>query len=265
MAKSNLHASERDAKILQEVRQQPLVTVQELSDKIGSSLATVRRDLTRLANSGLIVRVHGGARLPDPPSLTGQSNVSSSSQLNVGAKQAIARHAASLCTVGDSIIIDGGSTTNAMCEYLPKSGLQILTSSFVIAEQLIRQTENRVILPGGELYRQQGVILSPYDEPSVSNYFASTLFMGARGVSESGLRQSDPLLVRVEKMLIEQAEQVVVLADHSKFSNKGNLRCCRLESINILVTDRNPPVQIKQALLEAGVEIMLAPALSVLK
>ncbi|MCF6263305.1 MAG: DeoR/GlpR family DNA-binding transcription regulator [Xanthomonadales bacterium] len=265
MAKSNLHASERDARILQEVRQLPLVTVQDLADKIGSSLATVRRDLTRLANSGLVVRVHGGARLPDPPSLKGQSNVSSSSQLNVGAKQAIARHASSLCEAGDSIIIDGGSTTNAMSEYLPKSGLQILTSSFVIAERLIRQTENRVILPGGELYRQQGVILSPYDEPSVSNYFASTLFMGVLGISESGLRQSDPLLVRVEKMLIEQAERIVVLADHSKFTNKGNLRCCRLESINILVTDRNPPVQIERALLEAGVEIMLAPALSVLK
>jgi len=265
MAKNSLHASQRDTRILQAVKEQPLVTVQELSEKVGRSLATVRRDLSRMASAGLIVRVHGGARLPEPPSLRGQSDVSSSSLLNVEAKQAIARHAAKLCAAGDSIIIDGGSSTHAMCEFLPHSGLQILTSSFVIARSLFAHTDNRVILPGGELYRQQGVILSPYDEPSIGNYFASTLFMGTRGLTESGLHQSDPLLVQVENKLIAQAERVVVLADYSKFSNKGNLRCCRLDKIHVLVTERTPPEKIKNALLDAGVEIQIAPALSIIR
>src|SRR4029077_1106978 len=146
-------------------------------------------------------------------------------------KRAIARQAVALCRDGESIIINGGSTTFHMVEFLRASRLQILTNSFSIAEALVRQSDNRIILPGGEVYRDQNIILSPFDEDSIQHYTASKMFMSAMSIGPLGLVEGDPLIARAEAKLLSRAADLIVVADSSKFEPRGSMAVAPLTRI----------------------------------
>jgi DeoR family ulaG and ulaABCDEF operon transcriptional repressor len=253
-----MHERERWSVILGQLAQQPVVTVTELQALLGSSAATVRRDLSRLEEQGKLRRLHGGAELAGsaPPQLRGQQPFESSRKVNSAAKVAIARRAAEMCTEGDSIIVDGGSTTFAMVEFLCRMSLQVLTSSFPIAEALLRNGTGRVLVPGGEIFREQDVILSPFADGVLKSFHASKLFIGAQGVGAQGLMQTDPLLVSSEQRLMEQAGSLVVLVDSSKFHRSGSLILCDLRRIDTLITDDAVPEDAVRLLESAGVQVI---------
>ncbi len=243
------------------LERQAVVTVSELQQLLGSSSATVRRDLARLEQIGTVRRLHGGAELAstDPARLRGQQGFESSRQLNSGAKVAIGRRAAEMCSEGDTIIVDGGSTTFAMVEFLCPKRLQVLTSSFPIAEALVRRGVGRVLVPGGEIFREQDVILSPFADGVLKNFRASKLFIGAQGIGPKGLMQTDSLLVASEQRLMQHAEELVVLVDSSKFSKTGSLILCELDAMRTLVTDDGIPPRALDWLGAAGVKVIVVP------
>ena len=133
--------------------------------------------------------------------------------VNVGRKRAIARAAVEMCRDGESIIINGGTTTFQMVHYLAARRLQILTNSFPIAEHLLYNSKNTVILPGGAVYREQNIILSPFANDGSRHFSAQRMFMGAQGVGPQGITEADPLVIQAEEKLIGQAEELVVLVD----------------------------------------------------
>lgn len=256
-----MHASERRRSILQSVSRRGFVSVGELTEILGASEPTVRRDLVELARRKRIRRVHGGAEAVDAThrALVGQPEFARAQTVQASAKRAIAGRAAELCKPGDSIIIDGGTTTFFMTEFLRDRDLHVLTPSFPVAEVLLRDTRCEVILPGGPIYRTQRLILSPYDEPSVRNYRARLMFMGAQGIGPDGLIQSDPLLVQAEKQLRERADKLVVLVDSSKFPGRGRLVLCALDEIDTVITDAGIDAATKSMLAEAGIELLIVP------
>ena len=185
----------------------------------------MRRDISWLAARNLLTRTRGGAenllqkktpvrRCPAKPSRT-------TSSASPQRKRAIARHAAGMCTDGETIIINGGTTTFMMAEFLADKQLKILTNSFLMAERLLVSSENEIILPGGKVYREQNVILSPFDNDITQHHYAGKMFMSVYGLSLLGLMEADPLLIQAEKRLISQAEELIVLADSSKFAKQG--------------------------------------------
>ena len=159
------------------------VSFRELDKRLTASPATVRRDLERLAMAGRIVRVHGGAKMPDAV-MTGLSGVPFHENIkkNAAAKAAIGKAAAELCRPGESIIIDGGSTTLQMCPHLEGLGLQVVTNSLHIVSALFPQPKTRVYLPAGALFREQNIVLSPFDDDGTGHYQASKIFIGAASV-----------------------------------------------------------------------------------
>jgi DeoR family ulaG and ulaABCDEF operon transcriptional repressor len=256
-----MHASERRRSILRSVAGRGFVSVAELTELLGASEPTVRRDLVALAGEKRVRRVHGGVEAIDVAQrvLVGQPEFAGARTVRSVEKRAIAKRAVELCEPGDAIIIDGGTTTFMMTEFLQDSEIHVLTPSFPVAEVLLRTTRCEVIVPGGPVYRNQQLILSPYDEPSVQNYCARLMFMGAQGIGEAGLIQSDPLLVQAEKQLMQRAEKLVVLVDSSKFLGRGRLVFCPLDQIDTIITDSGitPPTR---AMLEgAGVELIVVP------
>ncbi len=257
-----MHASERRRSILQSVAGKGFVSVAELTELLGASEPTVRRDLVALAREKRLRRVHGGAEALDQKQrgLIGQPEFVSAQTVHAAQKRAIARRAVELCEPGDSIIIDGGTTTYFMTEFVGDRELHVLTPSFPVADVLLRRTRCEVILPGGAIYRKQQLILSPYDEPSVRNYCARLMFMGAQGIGADGLIQSDPLLVQAEKQLRERAERLVVLVDSSKFGGRGRLVFCSLEQVDTVVTDSGIDPAAKAMLVDAGVEVITVAA-----
>ena len=110
--------------------------------------------------------------------------------------------------------------------------LQVFTNSFPIAEHLLKHSKNTVLVPGGAIYREQNIILSPFDNDVTRNFYARRMFMGAQGIGPLGLMEADPLLIQAEQKLIGQADELIVLVDSSKFANRSSLILCPLERID---------------------------------
>lgn len=243
---------------------QGFLSIGDLMAATGVSAASARRDAGRLAAAGYGERVYGGIQRVGGASSQRMSQrwletpaFDISRAINVDAKRAIARRALEMCVEGDSIIINGGTTTFQMAEFLRHTRLEILTNSYPLADFLIRETRNRVILPGGEVHREQKIIVAPFDDDAIQRYSARIMFMSAMSIGSLGLIEGDPLIARAEMKLLRRADKLVVLADASKFAKRGSLVVCPLARIHALITDRTAPLEALAMLREAGVETIV--------
>lgn len=255
--------TQRHSLILDLLDEQQAVSVRDLSGVLNASEATVRRDLAKLSEQGKLVKVHGGAqRSPQAvallrPHLKGSAFLANVEK-HVAQKRAIARRAVALCEDGDAIIINGGSSTYMMTEFLAGRRLNILTNSVPLALELLNTSDNRVSLPGGELYRKQNIVLSAFDDDIIDRYHGTYMFMGTPGIGEYGVMESDPLLVRAELKLKKQADRLVVLADSSKVGARSTLITCPLSDVDMLVTDAGIDTRQRDLFEAAGVEVLIA-------
>lgn len=256
-----MHESERHRIILSAVQDRPVMTVVELCTMTGASEATIRRDIATLHMQKRLRRVRGGAESISPPQFVGLAGrpFSVNEALHAKQKQAIAREAMKLCDDGDSIIINGGTTTFQMVHPLASRRLQVFTNSFPIAEHLLKHSKNTITLSGGTIYREQNIILSPFDNDVTRNVYARRMFMGAHGLAPIGLMESDPLLVQAEQKLIGQADELIVLVDSSKFANRSSLVLCPLSRIDTVITDEGISDKAAAMLEAADVTLIVAP------
>ena len=238
-----------------------MVTVADLVQLTGASEATVRRDIATLHVQQRLRRVRGGAESISPPQYAGLAGrpYSVSEGLHIAQKRAIARAAVDLCADGDAIIINGGTTTFQMVHPLSAKRMQVFTNSFPIAEHLLKNSKNTVLLSGGTIYREQNIILSPFENDVTRNFYAKRMFMGAQGLGPLGLMEADPLLIQAEQKLIGQADELVVLVDSSKFRLRSSLILCALSRIGTVITDDGIADREAQMLDAAGVRLVVAP------
>lgn len=255
-----MHEKERHRIILSAVQEKPVVTVQEMVELTGSSEATIRRDIATLHVQKKLRRVRGGAESVAPPQFVGLAGrpFSVNESINIAQKRAIALKAVELCNDGDAIIINGGTTTFQMVHPLATKRCQVFTNSFPIAEHLLKHSKNTVMLSGGTIYREQNIILSPFDNDVTRNFYARRMFMGAQGLGHLGLMEADPLLIQAEQKLIGQADELVVLVDSSKFRKRSSLILCSLERIATVITDNGIRDEDRQMLETAGVHLIVA-------
>jgi DeoR family transcriptional regulator, ulaG and ulaABCDEF operon transcriptional repressor len=234
-----MHETERHRVILAAVESRPMATVADLVELTGTSEATIRRDIAALHVQGKLRRLRGGAEAVNPPSQPGlgPARFPSTRRINTPLKRAIAKAAVALCEDGEPIIINGGTTTFQMVYFLVSRRLQVFTNSFPIAEHLLHHSKNTVMVPGGTIYREQNIILSPFDNDVSRNFYARKMFMGAQGVGPHGIMEADPLLIQAEQKLISQADELIVLVDSSKFRTRSSLILCPLERVHTVVTD----------------------------
>lgn len=255
-----MHEKERHKVILSAVQDRPVMTVVELCSLTGASEATIRRDITALHLAKKLRRVRGGAEAMSPtpfPALAGRP-FSINETLNIEQKQSIARAAVDLCDDGDPIIINGGTTTFQMVHPLAGRRCQVFTNSFPIAEHLLKNSKNSVLISGGVLYREQNIVLSPFDNDVTKNFYARRVFIGAQGVGPLGVMEADPLIIQAEQKLINQADEVVLLVDSSKFSSRSSLILCPLERIDVLITDEEISDRAAAMIEAADIELIVA-------
>jgi DeoR family transcriptional regulator, ulaG and ulaABCDEF operon transcriptional repressor len=254
-----MHERERWQLILTQVRQRGVIRVRDLVATTGASSATIRRDLVKLEEMGQLNRVHGGIEVrhvAEQPHLA--TNAFGHSQtINAHRKRAVAAAAAELCKDGESIIINAGSTTWFMAEFLRNSQLQILTNSFPIAQELLANSSNRITLPGGEIYRDQGIVLSPFDEDSIQHFTASKMFMSCYAITSAGIVEGDPLIARAESKLLSRAEKLIVIADSSKFESRGSIVVCQFSRVHTLITDNAAPREMIALIESQGVHVVV--------
>lgn len=255
-----LHETERQRVIIAAVQTRPVATVAELCEVTGSSEATIRRDIAALHVQGRLRRVRGGAEALTPPEQGGLMGrpFSVNETINIAQKRAIARAAVELCKDGEPIIINGGTTTYQMVHHLTDRRLSVFTNSFGIAEYLIHNSRCSVVIPGGTVYREQNVILSPFGGVVASHFYAKRMFIGCQGIGAHGLMEADPMIVQSELGLIGQADELIVLADSSKFSGRSSLILCGLNRITAVISDSGIRDEDRQMLETAGVRLIVA-------
>jgi DeoR family ulaG and ulaABCDEF operon transcriptional repressor len=266
-------AVERRAMILRLLRQDGIAPLTDIRRLSGASEATVRRDLVHLTAEGLIERVRGGAAARPgggaaarpgggaaAPASTRPVEVPLEERAGIAAehKRRIARRAAELCADGDTIMVDGGSTTLQLAPFLHGLRLRVITNSLALAEELSRGSACTVIVGGGVVQPESRLILDPFREDPFSDYSASMVFMGVFGIDESGATNTDELLIRTERAMIARARRLVVLADSRKFGLRGSLHLCGFEGISTVVTDDGIPDAWRALLAERGVELVVA-------
>ena len=254
-------AAERRLLVLRLLRQDRFASLAELTRLSGASAATVRRDLARLAAEGLVERVHGGATVAADPATPGPTpEVPLDERVGIASekKRRIARRAATMCADGDTIIVDGGSTTLQLVPFLRGLRLRVITNSLAIADELSRGSACTVVLGGGVVRPESRLVLDPFSGDPFANYSASTVFMGVYGIDESGATNTDEQLIRTERAMIGRARRLVVLADSLKFGRRGSLWLCGFDRISAIVTDDDIPDSWRELLAAKGVELVVA-------
>lgn len=261
-----MHAAEREIAILDMLSERGFVSFREIEQRLQASAATLRRDLERLASKGRIERVHGGATLVGGPlDLSPQESTKlrgiplrDNLARNARQKQAIGRAAAALCCPGEAVIIDGGSTTLQMCPHLEGQGLQVLTNSLPIVNALIGQPQTRLLVPGGAIFREQNIILSPGGDDLLPRFHALKLFMGAASIGPQGVMQVDIVLVAAEREFMQRADQLILLVDSSKFQGPSGSVVCELGNVHTVISDDGIEQQHRDMLHSAGVRLIIA-------
>jgi DeoR family ulaG and ulaABCDEF operon transcriptional repressor len=241
------------------VKSQGFVSFRELCGRLDASPATIRRDLERLESEDRIARVRGGARpAGEPPEHLVGAPFELSRTRHAAEKAAIGRAAAALCRPGESVIIDGGATTFQMCAHLAGLELQVLTNSLHIIGELLPQPGTRLAAPGGQIFREQNIILSPFEDDGLARYHAARMFMGAAALGPRGLMQADVVLIQAEQKLLARADRLIVLVDSSKFRASASFVVCDLEAIDAVITDAGITAAETAMLKAHDIEVIVA-------
>jgi DeoR family glycerol-3-phosphate regulon repressor len=251
-----MHRSERQTAILQEVTERGSCTVAELAQWLEVSDETIRRDLKVLIRDGVLHKVHGGVTLPDlyrePGFLSRMLSLSIE-------KQAIARAVAALVADGDKLIFDTGSTTAYVARALQTHrDLLVVTNSVDIARSLATRNGNRVYMAGGLLRADDGAALGPSAINFVEQFRLKTAILSIAAIdAEEGLMNHHLEEAEFSRVVVERAEQVVVVADHTKFGRRALIHVLPLSRVDVLVTNKTPPEPFQRLLAEAGTRVIV--------
>ena len=249
-----MFVDQRRSKILDLVERTGFVSLQQLAAAVEASESTVRRDLEYLDAQGHIHRTRGGAAYSGE-SLTDLSVRESRASVE---KQAIARHMADLISSGDTVLLDGGSTTLEVARHLTGKVLQVVTNSLPIASLMMNQERIELIFIGGYVYPKTGVALGDQAVEALRNIYVSQLVMSAGGVTSEGLFNSNALLVDTERQMIRAAEHVTLVADHTKFGQRALSHLCPLNEVNQVVSNISLGQDWQDMLRGKGITLSLA-------
>ncbi|HET6487225.1 MAG TPA: DeoR/GlpR family DNA-binding transcription regulator [Spirochaetia bacterium] len=248
---------ERLTRILRLLKEENRVTVREVSENLQVSEDTIRRDFSRLAERGLVLRTHGGIMSRESVAL--DPGMHEKSVQHRDEKEAIARKAADLVAHGEIIVLDAGTTTERVVKHLAeKQNLTILTDALNIAMEATRRSIPTVIL-GGIIRNSTLCITGPDAVEMIRHYHTDKLIMGVSAISTSrGLMTANRMEAEIKKELIKTASQVIVVADHSKLQMPGFYTFASLKDLSILVTDKGANPDLVKELQDGGVRVLLA-------
>lgn len=242
--------------LLDLINQRGFATLEDLVASLNVSESTVRRDLEALDLAGAIKRTHGGAvctgEVRSMPALDDRATTMARE------KRAIGLAAAALVHDGDTVLLDGGTTTLEVARALVGRPVQVVTNSLPIAQLLAPHKDTDLILIGGYVYPRTGVAMGPIAIASLEGIRVHKAMMGAGGIVAEGVFNSNSLLVETERRMMRCAQEVMLLADHTKFGRLSLSRLCGLDEIDRLVSDAGLPGEFRDLFAAAGAEIHVA-------
>ncbi|MDB6000225.1 MAG: DeoR family transcriptional regulator [Rhizobacter sp.] len=251
----------RQSDLLDEVRRRGTASVEALAEHFGVTLQTVRRDVKLLQAAGALARFHGGVRMPaSATSTTENIAYRQRRQLNEAAKQRIAQAVARAVPDGCSLMLNIGTTTEAIARALLRHrGLRVITNNLNVAAILSDNADCELIVAGGVVRPRDRAILGEATVDFIRQFKVDIGLIGISGLEADGtLRDFDYREVKVAKSILEHSREVWLAADFSKFNRPAMVELGRLEQIDRLFTDQPPPEPFPQLLEAVGVVCVVA-------
>jgi DeoR/GlpR family transcriptional regulator of sugar metabolism len=249
-------AQERRNHLLEMVRIRRFASLPELVEALSVSESTIRRDLDYLEQQGSARRIHGGVlyagispKLPHfdarQPTLWKE-------------KRAIAERAVSLIDPADSVLLDGGSTTYEVARLMVGRPLHVVTTSLPVANLFAADPQSDLVLIGGNICPRTGVARGPYADQMISSLRVRKAILSTAAIGEEGFFNNNLLLVETERAMMRAADEVIVVADSSKFGHQSLAHVCKLSAVQHLVVDEGISDEWRQRIEAAGVNLLVA-------
>lgn len=251
--------SERREQIIQRLRQQGSVQVNDLSGLFGVSTVTIRNDLAFLEKQGIAVRAYGGALICDSHTPGSEPSVEDKSALNTAVKRSIARMAAELIKPGHRVILDSGTTTYEIARLMRQhTDVIAMTNGMNVANALLEAEGVELLMTGGHLRRQSQSFYGDQAEQSLQNYHFDMLFLGVDAIDlERGVSTHNEDEARLNRRMCEVAERIIVVTDSTKFNCSSLHKIIDTQRIHTIIVDEGIPAESLQELHRCGVEVII--------
>ncbi len=253
-----MSVEQRRARLLEMIRRESFATLPELVTQLEVSESTVRRDLDYLEASGTAKRTHGGVFYTGPSPRLDHFERRQSEQWEK--KRQIAQAAADCIADGETLLLDGGSTTYELARLLVHRPLQVVTNSLPVANLFTSSDTIDLVLIGGYLHSRTGVLVGPYANHMLAELSVQRAVLSVAGANEQGFYNSNLLLVETERQMMKSSDEVMILADSTKFGHRSLARLCPLSQADIVVADDGLDAAWRERLAAAEVELVVAPS-----
>ena len=251
-----VHNHERRSRLLELIRVRGFAALEELVRELGVSESTIRRDLDALEEQGAARRTHGGVLYAGGLPRLGEFD--EKQPLHWAAKRAIAAKAADLIADGETVLLDGGTTTYEVARLLVGRSLQVVTNSLPVANLFATESRTDLVLLGGYVSPRNGVCLGPYANELLGRLHVTTTVLSAAGIAEEGLFNAHLLLAETEQAMLRAAGRVIVVADGSKFGRRSLTLVSALDAIDVFVSDSSLSADWRRRIEAAGADLLLA-------
>jgi DeoR/GlpR family transcriptional regulator of sugar metabolism len=248
---------ERRSRLVDIIRIRGFAALDEIVRELGVSESTVRRDLDALEEKGVARRTHGGALYAG--GIPRLAEFDDRQPTNWAAKRAIAAATAAIIADGETVLLDGGTTTYEVARLLVGRPLQVVTNSLPVANLFASEARTDLVLLGGYVSPRTGVCLGPYANELLGRLHVTTTVLSAAGIAAEGLFNAHLLLAETEQAMLRAAGRVIVVADGSKFGRKSLTLVSALDAIDVFVSDEGLPQAWRDTILAAGADLLIAP------
>lgn len=245
-----MHPQERHHTIVDYLTKKGFTTVAELCDMFSVSEMTIRRDLDELQKQGLLKRTYGGATAAEGSFF--EVSLRAKMAHFIEEKMRIGKAAADLVQDGQTVILNGGSTTYQIAKNLVNhKRITLVTNAINIAGELLNGSQINILVSGGILSKSSACLIGPQTEAFLSDVNADILFLGVEGIHvDSGLMVPDVIEAHTNRAMVKAARKTVVVADHSKLGRNALFTICPVNEIDLIITDHNASPEVVEQLKE---------------
>ena len=249
-------AEERRNRLLELIRVRRFASLPDLVEQLQVSESTVRRDLDQLERQGVTRRIHGGVLYAGTSPKLPHFDVRQPAQW--AQKKAIARRAVELIEDGDTVLLDGGSTTYEVARLLVGRPLHVVTNSLPMANLFAADPHSDLVMIGGNICPRTGVAQGPYADKMLSAVRVRKTILSVAGINDEGFFNNNLLLAETERVMMRAGDEVIIVADSTKFGHQSLTHVCALDAINYLVVDSRLSDDWRAKVLAVGVRLLIA-------
>jgi DeoR/GlpR family transcriptional regulator of sugar metabolism len=247
---------ERRSRLLELIRTRRFASLPELAEQLAVSESTIRRDVEQLEEQGAARRTHGGVLYAGSSPALPHYDVRQPTGWEQ--KKAIARRTVELIDDGDTVLLDGGSTTYEVARLLVGRPLHVVTNSLPVANLFASEASSDLVMVGGNICPRTGVARGPIADGVIRSLRVRKTILSVAAVHDEGFFNNNVLLVETERAMMQAADRVIVVVDSSKFGRQSLARLCELGAVHTLVVDSGISEDWRNKLLASGVELRVA-------